>query len=788
MRNRFNKLPFILCYLCAVAAGLKQLREPDIWWQLKSGEWMLEHSAITRTDMFSYTMQGQPWINVKWLYEVLIAGLEKMFGPHSVILLQIIVNVVIVYLLLRILRSFSKHLGEQVSVFFSTVAVITLLAVSEFRMAGRPEMISHLMTVLYLFILWRSPKFDWKQILWLVPLQCLWANMHEGYPVGMVIIGAYTVGSMIAYLVNKNKEQLQATARIAIVFVAAAIAILLNPNTTTLWAQPFEIFRQLDVNKYTSELLSYKDPLYWTFQAKVNAVMLVAVLLFWIARLIENKLKKGGLLLNGLLAGYLIVILLFGYLSLTANRNIPFSQIALFPSVPVMLLWIVRKLKLTDQPFYANAVKRTLIISSIPAIVFYVLIVSDRYYKFTDVPNKYGAHINILHSPIGAANYIRANDIKGPAFSDYFVSSYMLWNMYPDFKSFIDLRDLDVFPKKFFDDYLLINKQPSRFWDLDSTYKFNYVLLSTSQLTSLHQLLYWSEGFNLVYVDPVCVVMLRDVEANAHINRNWSKMKLFSWPPEPDEPAWAVLITKLMNPMVSYDEEDEVNAPVYAANYYNMVKNYAMSIKLLRPALLTDLSEDPRAFSALGYSYLEYANYSREEAVQKTRLDSAAMLLEKSHELDPGNNATNMGLAGLSTMTGQYQSAKNYLEICKEKDPYNHYVYYLYGIACYNLWKDNNDVAERDEMIENMEHALQLNSETYKAELYLAKGYWEKGDKEDARNHTRKALGDDIPWTKAEQDMLEEMKTLTGVKEKTEETEPNPLQPPYDVIKLLETE
>src|SRR5580698_6585703 len=109
-----NKIPYFLCYVAAFAAGIKQLREPDIWWQLLSGRWMLEHRQVTHTDVFSYTMAGKPWINVKWLYEIFIALLEKATGPMGVVLLQGIVNVVIVYLLFRCIEMLGKHLGQAI--------------------------------------------------------------------------------------------------------------------------------------------------------------------------------------------------------------------------------------------------------------------------------------------------------------------------------------------------------------------------------------------------------------------------------------------------------------------------------------------------------------------------------------------------------------------------------------------------------------------------------------------------------------------------------------------------
>src|SRR5690606_2650235 len=101
----------------AFVLGMKQLREPDVWWQLLTGRWMLDNGAITHTDVFSYTMAGHKWVNVKWLYEIIIATLEKGFGPEGVLLLQCIVNIGILWALFHTLKQVKEKLQIQVSGF-----------------------------------------------------------------------------------------------------------------------------------------------------------------------------------------------------------------------------------------------------------------------------------------------------------------------------------------------------------------------------------------------------------------------------------------------------------------------------------------------------------------------------------------------------------------------------------------------------------------------------------------------------------------------------------------------
>lgn len=760
MHQKLSKLPYIVCYLCAVVVGIKQLREPDIWWQLLSGRWMLENNAITRTDMLSYTVEGTQWINVKWLYEVLAASLERGLGPHAVMLLQIIVNVLIVYLLIRVLKKFTEHINAHTSTFFTVTSVIALLAVSEFRMAGRPEMISHLMTALYMFIIWAAPNFSWKRLVWLVPLQCIWANMHEGYPVGMVIIGLYVAGTLIAYLKDKSTEHLQAVKQSSLIMAGAAIAILINPNTITLWTQPFEIFRQLKANQYTTELFSFTEVEYWTFQAKVHVTMLSAVLLFWAYRLFVDKKEFK---LTPKLIGYLLSIPLFGYLSLSANRNIPFAQIVMFPSVPVICVWLIETLKIQQKKWYQQVSKRTVFVSIALAAIFYTSIASNAYYKYTDSPNRYGIHITTLHNATSAADFIRTHNIKGPAFSDYFVSSYLLWDLYPQFKSYIDLRDLDIFNEDFFQEYIDLYGNPKKFYEKDSIYKFNYIVLSTSQLRSLQQTLYWEQGFNVVYVDPVAVIFLRESEENDALNKNVAAQKLFTWPQQSSDPGWAEGITKLFNPAVEYTEEQERFAPLYAGLFYNSVRNTKMAVRLLQPAVEGALSNDAKALSTLGYSFLEYQQFAKSDKESERKIDSAFFLFDRALEIDPNLTSAHIGIASFFIIRNNYRDAKAHLETSIKLDSKNDFAHYLYGLACRSLWQTSKSEQELENVISGMENALEINDANVKAYLYLAEAYWHKGEKETSREYMRKAINSKTYWVAQEKELLKTMQGLTGV-------------------------
>src|ERR1700724_4881888 len=67
-------------YALFVLAGNRLLLDPDTQWQITVGQWILDHRAVPETDVFSFTMRGQPWISTQWLAQVMFAKSYALFG------------------------------------------------------------------------------------------------------------------------------------------------------------------------------------------------------------------------------------------------------------------------------------------------------------------------------------------------------------------------------------------------------------------------------------------------------------------------------------------------------------------------------------------------------------------------------------------------------------------------------------------------------------------------------------------------------------------------------------
>ena len=72
-------------FLGILGMAARNVVDPDIWWHLKTGEWIPQHHAVPRVDPLSYTRAGQPWIAHEWLSELGMYSLYRLTGASGLI-------------------------------------------------------------------------------------------------------------------------------------------------------------------------------------------------------------------------------------------------------------------------------------------------------------------------------------------------------------------------------------------------------------------------------------------------------------------------------------------------------------------------------------------------------------------------------------------------------------------------------------------------------------------------------------------------------------------------------
>ena len=56
-------------------AAVQPVTDPDFWWHVTTGNWILSHHAVPHHDLFTYTVPTHRWITHEWLSEAIVAAL-----------------------------------------------------------------------------------------------------------------------------------------------------------------------------------------------------------------------------------------------------------------------------------------------------------------------------------------------------------------------------------------------------------------------------------------------------------------------------------------------------------------------------------------------------------------------------------------------------------------------------------------------------------------------------------------------------------------------------------------
>lgn len=70
----------ILIFLAGAFAAFGAIRSYDLFWQLATGRWIVEHRALPHTDPFAMASDRAEWIDGEWLYEVALYETHSLIG------------------------------------------------------------------------------------------------------------------------------------------------------------------------------------------------------------------------------------------------------------------------------------------------------------------------------------------------------------------------------------------------------------------------------------------------------------------------------------------------------------------------------------------------------------------------------------------------------------------------------------------------------------------------------------------------------------------------------------
>lgn len=210
----------LLALACGSAAATlavtEPVRDPDVFWHLASGDWMIDQRRLLDRDVFSFTRAGEPYSVGQWLGQIALAASYRLGGWAGLEWLRAaLVGIAVLFVSRAVLRS-------QPHPAWALGPILLTLLVSRLAWGDRPQLFTLALFPLFLDTLLRARDGDRRALLILPPLALAWANLHAAYPLGL--------GLMLVFALEAALTRHPARRPFAVAFGAAAIASQINPS------------------------------------------------------------------------------------------------------------------------------------------------------------------------------------------------------------------------------------------------------------------------------------------------------------------------------------------------------------------------------------------------------------------------------------------------------------------------------------------------------------------------------------------------------------------------------
>jgi len=473
------------------------LGDGDTGWHLRTGEWILANHRVPTQDMFSYTKAGQPWFAWEWLWDVAFGWLNLQWGMAAVILASLLVICFTSVLLFRLLR---RQCGNPL---LAVVVMFFVTGGSAVHWLARPHLFTLLFTVVFFSILERV-KEGRTQLLWYLPgLTLLWTNLHGGFFVGLILIGAYAAGQLLTALFEASADARREAARRGLPYLATAagcaLVTLVNPYTYHLHAHIFEYLTDKYQRKNIVEFQSFN------FHHPAT-VFFEPMLLLGLAAVVWSLMRRDYV--------YTLLIAGWAHLALVAVRNTPIFMIVASVPVAMMLQQLVVELPGKNlanwlrlgaarlQRFAADFGETDSIPRMHIASAAAVGLLAALFYA-PNAPAKCRAEYDRRQYPAKAVAMLQRAGASDTIFTEDAWGGYLIYRLYPANKVFIDGRS-DFYGSTFNEKYLdVMNVRYD--WDKNlDQYHVNTILLPPT--ASLASTLKESRRWRPVYDDGVAIV------------------------------------------------------------------------------------------------------------------------------------------------------------------------------------------------------------------------------------------------------------------------------------------
>jgi hypothetical protein len=469
-------LVLLLVYGPLLFAARGVFNDPDTYWHIALGRWIIAHGAVPRHDVFSSSMSGGQWTSPEWLAEMGIAGLYDKFGWVGL-------AAATAFSVAVALAMLSRALLRSLAPVHALIATVLAAGLAKPHLLARPHILALPILVGWTAALTSARSEDRAPPLWLVPVMTLWANLHGSYLFGLGL--AVLLAGEAVLLAGDRQARIRAIRGWGLFGALSAAAAFVTPVGMDGVLQSIKL-----VNMSSLALITeWQSPNFQQFQPLelwLLIVLFAALALGW-----RLPLTRVG------------IVLLLLHMAL---QHVRYAELVGFVAPLLLADGLALQLAggLARRP--ATALDRTMAALAEPAKARGIAITGVVLLVVSAAVLRGGiARDSDALTPAAALAAVAAHHVEGQVFNDYSFGGYLIFS---GIKPLIDGRGElygDAFIKRYYEATFLLSDQLPQ---LLSEYDITWTLLSPKNPAVV--LLDNLPGWRRFYADDIAVVHVRE--------------------------------------------------------------------------------------------------------------------------------------------------------------------------------------------------------------------------------------------------------------------------------------
>jgi hypothetical protein len=485
----------IAIFVTMLIAAIQPVTDPDFWWHLTTGNWILSHHAVPHSDLYTYTVSGHRWITHEWLSEVLLSAL---YAVGRLPLESIVLGGVTAAGFFLVYRAIDR----RVNFVIAGLALALGVAAANPIWGPRIQMVTFALTALTYLWVKRFCEGRSRALYALPVVMLLWVNLHAGFVVAYAVLGVALFVEGLRFLTRRpGAMPLDRLKAMAAVLVASVAVAIVNPNGWDIYLYPFQTGGSPEQQRLIVEWFSpnFQMSQIWAFEAMIFLIIGGLAL----ARRIE-------------LRQFLLLLLGLG-LALHSVRNLSFFMLVAVPALAdyaqqarerIAWRWPRRAPRTSIATFAVNlgmvlVLCLVVLLASVPSLV-----------------QRVDGKLVARDFPIKAADFLVAHPAPGHMLNVYGWGGYLIYRLYgrtPAQPVFI-FGDAALDGDQLLHDYSQLQSLGSDQARLFDHYQINWVIFHSddpiiTELRQDHNALGHVGWFELASFDKA-TIMMRDTPAN----------------------------------------------------------------------------------------------------------------------------------------------------------------------------------------------------------------------------------------------------------------------------------